>query len=252
VSGAASPRGVLITGGSRGIGLAVAEAFACNGDRVAITGGSDPVALAAAVDRLRALQPEATGALVDAKDKGQVDAWVAEAVTRWGRIDAAIANAGVINPTPFIEITEAQWDLVTGTHLKGTFLLLQAVARTMVEAGTGGSLITVSAPSALRGSNGVADYASAKGGIIALTKNLAKELAPWRIQVNCISPVAETRMTDALQVYRKLDAAAWARQSPGGRMPQPEEITEPFLFLCSPGAQFITGQVIAVDAGRTV
>ncbi|MSQ26720.1 MAG: SDR family oxidoreductase [Dehalococcoidia bacterium] len=247
-----SSRVVLITGASRGIGLAVAEAFARNGDIVSITGGRDRQALDDAVGRLRSVQPDASGAMVDAKNKAEVDGWLAATVSRWGRIDCAVANAGVINPTPFLDITEEQWDTVVGTHLKGTFLLMQGAGRVMAETKTGGSLITVSAPAALRASNGVADYASAKGGIIALTRNLSKELAPFDIRVNCISPVAETRMTDALQVYRKLDAAAWARLSPGGRMPQPHEITEPFLFLCSPGARFITGQVIAVDAGRSV
>ena len=151
-----------------------------------------------------------------------------------------------------MELTEEQWDEVIGTHLKGTFLLLQAVARSMVERQVAGSLITVTAPSAVRASTGVLDYASAKGGIIALTRSLAKELAPWGIRVNAVLPVAETRMTQALRAHRGVDRADWAQSHPGGVMPQPDDIVGPFLFLGSPGARFVTGQVLGVDAGRSL
>lgn len=243
---------VLITGGARGIGLAVAEAFAARGSIVAVSGVHDREALESAVERLRQLQPDASGALVDVRDRQQVNDWVARTVERWGHIDVAITNAGIIRPSSFLEISEEQWDEVLDTHLKGTFLVLQAVARTMVERQSGGSLITVSAPAAVRAYTGVADYASAKGGVDAMTRNLAKELAPWGIRVNAVLPVAETRMTEALQQYRHIDRETWAHDHPGGAMPQPEDVVGPFLFLASPGSRLVTGQIIAVDAGRSL
>ena len=243
---------VLITGGTRGIGLAVAEAYASQGAVVVISGRSDRAALDDALHRLRAQQPDASGELVDVRQRRGVEDWVASVVERWGRIDVAIANAGVIRPVPFLELSEDQWDEVVGTHLKGTFLVLQAVARRMIEQHVAGSLITVTAPAAVRASTGVVDYASAKGGIIAMTRNLAKELAPWGIRVNSILPVAETRMTDALQRYRGASREGWAGQHPGGTMPRPEDVTGPFLFLGSPESRLVTGQVLAVDAGRSL
>ena len=243
---------MLITGGTRGIGLAVAEAYARQGSMVMVSGGHDAEALGEAVARLRRLQADAAGDLVDVRDGHQVGAWITRVVERWGRIDVAIANAGIIRPAPFLELSEQQWDEVTGTHLKGAFLVLQAVARTMIDRHIPGSLITVTAPAAVRASTGVLDYASAKGGIIALTRNLAKELAPWDIRVNAILPVAETRMTDALREFRQVDRDGWAQSHPGGKMPQPADIVAPFLFLGSPESRFVTGQVLGVDAGRSL
>ena len=170
-----TPRIVLITGGSRGIGLAVAEAY-----------------------------------------------------------------AGNIRPTPFLEITETQWDNIVDASLKGTFLFLQAVGWVMVRRGSGGSMITVSSPSAQRASTEVADYSAAKGGVIALTRCVAKELQPHGVRVNCVIPVAEMRMTDALRAAR----------GPMDPRPAPESLVGSFRFFGSPGATTVTGQVLTVDAGR--
>ena len=122
----------------------------------------------------------------------------------------------------------------------------------MVEKKIRGSLITVTAPSAVRGSSGVLDYASAKGGIIALTKNMAKELAQYGIRVNCVLPVAATRMTDTLIQYAEVDRETWDRRYPLlGRMPTAEDVAGTFTFLGSEAARCMTGQVLYVDAGTT-
>ena len=245
-------RVVMITGGSRGIGLAVAKEFAKQGDRVVISGRSDKAALEHAVTSLKEITPEASGALVDVRDKHATESWVNQTAERFGRIDVAISNAGVIHPSPFLEISEEQWEEVVGTHLKGTFFFLQSVARIMVERKIRGSLITVTAPSAVRGSQGVLDYASAKGGIIALTKNMAKELAVYGIRVNSVLPVAKTRMTDALTEYWKVDSESWDKRYPLlGRMPRVEDIVGAFTFLGSEASKCVTGQVLSVDAGTT-
>jgi NAD(P)-dependent dehydrogenase (short-subunit alcohol dehydrogenase family) len=245
-------RVVMITGGSRGIGLAVAKEYAKQGDKVVISGRSDKAALERALASLKEITREVTGALVDVRDRRATENWVNQTAERFGRIDVAISNAGVIHPSPMLEISEEQWDEVVDTHLKGTFFFLQSVARIMVERKIPGSLITVTAPSAVRGSQGVLDYASAKGGVIALTKNMAKELAPYGIRVNAVLPVAKTRMTDALTEYLKMDNESWDKRYPLlGRMPRVEDIVGAFTFLGSEASRCVTGQVLCVDAGTT-
>jgi 3-oxoacyl-[acyl-carrier protein] reductase len=245
-------RVVAITGGTKGIGLAVAEAFAAQGDLVAVTGGSDTAAMEEAKAILRGACPEAEARLLDARDGPATRAWVEDLVSCRGRLDVAVANAGIISPRPFLEIDEDQLHHVVGVHLTGAFLFLQAAARAMVRSGEGGSLIAVTAPAALRGGVGVADYAAAKGGVVAMTKCLARELADHGIRVNAVLPVAETAMTEALREFRGLDAETWQRQYPGGRMPRPADIAGVFVFLASEAARYITGEVVAVDAGRSM
>ena len=245
-------RRVAITGGTRGIGLAVARAFAARGDLVAVTGGSDAAAMEEANGLLSAASPGSEARLVDTRDAAATRAWVEDIVRRHGRVDVAVANAGVIRPRDLLDITDGQLDEVLDVHLKGSFSFLQAAARAMVASGLGGSLITVTAPAALRGGVGVADYAAAKGGIIALTKCLARELAPHGIRVNSVLPVAETAMTEALREFHGIDAETWQRQYPSGRMPRPDDVAGAFVFLASEAARYVTGEVLAVDAGRSM
>ena len=245
-------RVVMITGGSRGIGLVVAKEYAKQGDKVVISGRSDKAALEHALASLKEITPDVSGALVDVRDKHATENWVNQMAERFGRIDVAISNAGVIHTSPFLEISEEQWEEVVDTHLKGTFFFLQSVARIMVERKIRGSLITVTAPSAVRGSQGVLDYASAKGGIVALTKNMAKELAQYGIRVNCVLPVAATQMTDVLMQYANVDEENWGKKYPLlGRMPTVEDIAGAFTFLGSQASKCMTGQILYVDAGTT-
>ncbi|MGO9645726.1 MAG: SDR family NAD(P)-dependent oxidoreductase [Candidatus Bathyarchaeia archaeon] len=247
-----NPRVVLITGGTKGIGLAVAQAYARLGDIVAVSGRSDSLALRKAVDSLKLIQPRATGSLVDVRDSQSVVSWVNGIVEEFGQIDVAIANAGIIRPRSFLQLEESQWDEVVDTHLKGTFLVLQSVARTMIERHVVGSLITVTALSALRGGTGVTDYASAKGGIISLTRNLAMELGPYEIRVNAILPAAETDMTETLRLFRGLDQESWNKRYSPKRPLQPDDIVGPFIFLGSDAARHVTGQIIAVGPPQVI
>ena len=247
---------VLSSGGSRGIGLAVAKAYAAQGDTVVISGRSDRNALESALQDLHNIgqsTKSSMGDLVDVRDGKQVQDWVDKTVKAFGKIDIAIANAGLISPRHFLQISRELLDEVIDTHLKGTFYLMQSSARVMVQNKTRGSLITVTAPSATKAVDGVADYASAKGGIISLTKNIARELAPYGIRANSVMPVADTRMTESLMKYRKIDREAWNKRYPlSGKMPQAEDITGPFLFLGSEDSKYVTGQVLAVDAGSGI
>ncbi|MGE0821846.1 MAG: SDR family NAD(P)-dependent oxidoreductase [Candidatus Binatia bacterium] len=240
----------LITGGSRGIGRAVALAFAREGAQVAIVGVSDAEALAQVSNEIVAIGQEVLTCQADVSQHSDVERWVHQVVQKWGRIDILVNNAGTIQPTRLEEITVTQWQATLAVHLTGTFLCTQAVLPLM-KAQRGGKIINVTAPSALRGSFGVADYASAKGGIIAFTRNAANELKTHNIQVNCISPVAETRMTDMLFAFRQQHLSGAIATFGNARLATPEEVTPAFVFFACADSDYITGQVLAVDGGMT-
>jgi 3-oxoacyl-[acyl-carrier protein] reductase len=245
-----SGRVVAITGGSKGIGRAVAEAFAREGDAVAVAGGTDAAALEQTVEAIRSRDGAVYGDLVDVRSRREVEAFVAAAEAALGPIAVAIACAGTLRPAAFLELTEHQWKETIGVHLTGTFLFLQTVARALVKSGHPGSLITLTSFGGVRAAAaGLADYGAAKGGVISLTRAMARELLPHRITVNSVLPAAETQMTETLRAYWHVDRETWNNNFVRGAMPQPDEIVEPFLFLASEGARHITGQVLAVDAG---
>jgi 3-oxoacyl-[acyl-carrier protein] reductase len=156
----------LITGASRGIGRAVALAFAAEGADVAIIGMTDKAALANVEQEIASLGQRVIATLADVSSRADVDAVVSRITEEWGRLDILVNNAGIIRMTPLADLSEEQWDRTIAVHLKGTFNCTQAVLAVMKRHG-GGKIINVAAPSAMRGSSGVADYASAKGGIIA-------------------------------------------------------------------------------------
>jgi len=240
----------VITGGSRGIGRAVALAFAREGARVAVVGAHDPTALAHVADEITALSKDALALTADVAQRAQVERMVQQIVERWGRLDILVNNAGIIHPTRLEEIGDAQWQETLAVHLTGTFQCLQAVLPIMKTQG-GGKIINVAAPSALRGSFGVADYAAAKGGIIALTRNAASELKAYNIQVNCISPVAETRMTEALFAFRRQHLNEPVATFGNAKFVEPEAVAPAFVFFACADADYISGQVLAVDGGLT-
>ena len=240
----------IVTGGSRGIGRAVALAFAREGAHVAVVGARDPVALTQVLDEITALGREALALTADVSQRVQVDQVVQQVLDRWGRVDVLVNNAGIIQPTRLEEINEAQWQDTLAVHLSGTFHGIQRVIPAMKAQG-GGKIINVAAPSALRGSFGVADYAAAKGGIIALTRNAASELKALNIQVNCISPVAETRMTDVLFAFRREHLGEVAGTFGNAKLVQPEAVAPAFVFFACSDADYISGQILAVDGGLT-
>lgn len=232
----------MVTGGSRGIGRAVALAFAREGARVAVAAAHDQVALRDVEQEISRLQAEALSVTADVARRTEVDRWVQRVVDKWGRIDVLVNNAGILRPAPLESITEDQWDEMIAVHLKGTFNCTQALIPIMKRQ-RGGKIINVAAPSALRGSFGVADYAAAKGGIIAFTRNAANELKPYNVQVNCVSPVADTRMTETLTAFRRQHLG----EPPGRhRSVSPEAIAPVFVFLASSDADYVTGQILEI------
>ena len=240
----------LVTGGSRGIGRAVAVAFAREGARVAIVGVSDEPALAQVAQELTAGGSEVLTFRTDVSRRDEVRQLVHQVRAHWGRIDILVNNAGILHPSRLEEISEAQWHTTLAVHLTGTFHCTQAVVPGMRAQG-GGKIINVAAPSALRGSFGVAGYAAAKGGIIAFTRNAARELKADNIQVNCISPVAETRMTEALFAFRRQHLSEPLATFGQARQAKPEAVAPAFVFFACADSDYITGQVLAVDGGLT-
>jgi 3-oxoacyl-[acyl-carrier protein] reductase len=235
----------IVTGGSRGIGRAVALAFAREGARVAIVGVEDRQALESVENEIIALGADALSVLANVARRGDVDRLVQSVIDKWGRIDVLVNNAGVLRLTPLEDISEERWDETLAIHLKGTFNCTQAVLPFMKQQGKG-KIVNVAAPSALRGSYGVADYASAKGGIIAFTRNAASELKSYNIQVNCISPTANTRMTEALTEFRREHLGIVRRERD---FVSPEAIAPAFLFFAGADSDYVSGQLLEV--GRT-
>jgi 3-oxoacyl-[acyl-carrier protein] reductase len=229
----------VITGGSRGIGSAVALAFAREGAALALVGHRDEAALRAVREQVLSLGVDAFSALCDVGNRQEMERLVQDAMDRWGRIDILVNNAGVLKLARFEDISESQWDETVRVHLKGTFNGCKAVVPVMKRQHSG-KIVNVIGPAALRPSIGVSDYAAAKGGIIALTSNLANELKPFDIQVNCISPVADTRMTQAIAAFRGEQGVSASRH------PMPPDVVAPaFVFFACSDSDYITGQVLA-------
>ncbi len=235
-------RVAIVTGGSRGIGRAVALALARDGALVALNAAHDESLLNAVEEEIALLGKETLTILADVANRSAVDRMVQLVEEKWGRIDVLVNNAGILRPAPLEKISEHQWDETLAVHLKGTFNCTQAVLPIMRRQKTG-KIINVAAPSALRGSFGVSDYAAAKGGIIAFTRNAANELKAYNIQVNCIVPVADTRMTDTLTQFRREQLGQSRRNR---EVVAPEAIAPVFVFLASAESDYVSGQLLEV------
>jgi len=235
----------LVTGASRGIGRSVATGFARAGARVFLVGHTDQKALDDVLAELRAAGAEVAGGLFDVGDPVAVRALGTEINLTFGTLDVVVNNAGVITPANFLEITPEQWERTLRVHLNGTFFVMQEMTRRFFVPQGRGKIINVSAQSAIRASTGLADYASAKGGILSLTRNAARELKPLNIQVNAVLPVAGTRMTEALATHRPADAERLRA------LPPADLVVGTFVFLASDDSDYVSGQIIGADGGAT-
>lgn len=237
-------KNALVTGGTRGIGYALAQALAQAGARVTIT-GRDAVSLQAAVAQLRASGVEAQGLILDVTQVESIQQALADA----GRVDILINNAGTEQIRPSLEVDEALWDTIVGTNLKGAFFCAQAVAKNMVSVGTGGAIINVCSLTTCVGVPGAAAYASSKSGLAGMTRTLSAEWAAHNIRVNGIGPgYFETEMT---QVFYQDDAwrDAMQKKIPLGRFGELDDLAGSVVFLSSDSARYITGQILYVDGG---
>lgn len=235
----------LVTGAARGIGLAIARQLAETGMRVALL-DVKPEAVEASARRLRADGVEAMSVAADVSDAETVRSAIAQVMEAWGRIDVLVNNAGICPMTPLDEITVEEWDLVLDVNLKGAFLCSQAVIPAMRDQQSGKIVNIASSAGQMGGISVGVHYSSSKAGILALTKSLARILAP-HIQVNAVSPgTTESAMTRSWS-DETLDSIV--RQIPAGRLGQPADVAAAVRFLASPEADFITGQTLSVNGG---
>lgn len=239
---------IVVTGGTRGIGRATALAFAAAGARVAVTFVADENGAGQMAELLAGTGADHLVLRADSGDKAQVDHLLAEVLARWQGVDILVNNAGIHRDRLMLFMEPADFDEVIRTNLRGTYLCARAVLKPMIGQ-RWGRIINIASPSGLSGRAGQANYAAAKGGIVALTKSLSREVAKIGITVNAVCPgVIETDMT------RKLDVrvlAEFRNQIPLGRLGDPREVAAAVLFMASPAADYITGQVLAVDGGLT-
>ncbi len=238
----------IVTGGSRGIGRAIAKILASSGCSVVITYKSSSAQAQAVVDEISGEGSKALAIQSDSAKFEDAQRVVDEVLKNFGKIDILINNAGITRDNLFIRMTESEWDDVIDTNLKGVFNFTKAVIKHMLSQRSG-KIINIASVVGLIGNPGQANYAASKAGIIGFTKALAKEVASRNIQVNVVAPgYVETEMTGKLTDEQK---KRLFELIPAKRIAKPEEIAYVVKFLASPEADYITGQVIIVDGGLT-
>ena len=236
----------LVTGGNTGIGRAVALAFAREGADVAVCHVDREADAASLVDEIRGLGRRTFALHADVTREDEVVALFAAVTGRFGHLDILVNNAGIQRPQPIIEMSVADWDRMIGVHLRGAFLCAREAARHMMPRRCG-RIITLCSQLGYIGRENYTAYSAAKGGIIAFTRALAKELAPHGILVNGVSPGLVDTGFDPLSAEVK---AAHAASLPLKRLGTPEDMTSAFVFLASDEGRYYCGQLLHPNGGE--
>lgn len=241
-------RKAIVTGGSRGIGRAIALMYAKEGADVLVNYHSNDAAAKETVAEIEKLGRKAVAVAADVADYKSAQNMVDECVKQLGGVDILVNNAGVSKPSMLLKMKEEDWDSIIDIHLKAAFNTTQAAGRYM-KGKNYGKIINVISTAGIFGTIGQINYASAKAGIIGFTKSASRELGRYNINVNVICPgITKTEMTGKLQTDEKLKKIYEGRIQLG-RFAEPEEIAPAFVFLASDDASYITGQVLGVDGG---
>jgi len=242
-------RVALVTGGSRGIGRAIAELLAARGDRVAVNYHTNQAGAAAVVDAVRAVGGEAMAVPGDVGDEAAVAELVGTVAAGLGPVEILVNNAGITRDDLLLRMGPEAWDEVLRTNLRSAYLCTRSVLRGMLKS-RWGRIVNVSSVAGIAGNPGQANYAAAKAGLIGLTKSVAKEVGSRGITVNAVAPgFIETDMTAGLGD----DVKASARSAIAlGRFGTAREVASAVGYLASEDASYITGQVIVVDGGMAV
>jgi 2-hydroxycyclohexanecarboxyl-CoA dehydrogenase len=238
----------LVTGAGRGIGAAIAEALADAGAAVAVL-DLDGANATAQAERLIAAGTKAVGLQADVTDSARVRAVVDDAVASLGPIDVLVNNAGWDKIEPFVANTEADWDKILTINLKGPIIVTRAVLDPMIERKSG-RIVNIASDAGRVGSSGEAVYSAAKGGVIAFTKTLAREMARHNITVNCVCPGPTD--TELFATMGEKLRVAIEKAIPLHRIAQPSDIVPAVVFFATDAAGYITGQTLSVSGGLTM
>ena len=239
-------RVAVVTGSGRGIGEAVALALSKEGACVVVS-DIDAGSAQKTSDQINSMQGKSMAVRADVSSRSEVRDLFNKTIERFGRIDILVNNAGIFSRTPILEISEDQWDRVIDVNLKGTFLCCQEAVPVMLKQRYG-RIVNMASLAGKRGgvTSGI-NYASSKGGVISLTRALAKQLAPHNILVNAIA--AANIETEMLQAYEPEARETQLREIPLGRYGRPEEVAKVVVFLVSDDAGYIVGETINVNGG---
>jgi len=238
-------RVAIITGAARGIGKAIALLFAREGANPVIVDidldGAKKVS-----EELNSMGRDSIALRVDISKIMEVEEMTKEIVKKYNRIDILVNNAGITRDALLIKMKEEDWDRVLDINLKGTFNCIQAVSRIMLKQHSG-KIVNIASIVGIAGNIGQANYSASKGGVIALTKTVAKEMARWGINVNAVAPgFIDTAMTKILEEKQREELL---KLIPLKRLGTPEDVAKLVLFLAGPDSDYITGQVIRIDGG---
>ncbi len=243
---------VLVTGAGRGIGRGIAECVAREGAHVAVNYAQGQATAEKVTESIRSLGRNAIAVQADVSDRQQVEAMVRTVSEQLGPIDVLVNNAGIESIVPFLELDDAEWERVTNTNLKGPWLVGQVVARAMVARGSGGAIVNIGSIQAGMVFPGRTHYAPTKRGIEALTTNMAAELAPHGIRVNCLHPgLFDTDMTSWVMDDPEILPQV-LKGIPLGRAAQPAEMGPAVVFMASDDASYVTGQSLYIDGGMLI
>jgi 3-oxoacyl-[acyl-carrier protein] reductase len=235
----------LVTGGSRGIGAAIAAILAEDGAAVVVS-GRDSDRLQATVKALEELGGRALGVTADAGNRDDADRLVEAARQAFGRIDVLVNNAGITRDALIVRMKDEDWDRVMDVNLRGPFFMTRAAAKVMLRQKSG-RVINITSTAGAMGNAGQANYSASKAGLIGLTKASARELAHWGILVNAVAPgLIETDMAAAIPAAAR---DALLGQVPLGRIGSARDVAEMVRFLAGDGAAYVTGQVFHVNGG---
>jgi 3-oxoacyl-[acyl-carrier protein] reductase len=238
-------RVAIVTGGSRGIGYAIAARLADDGASVVVS-ARDADRLDRAVKALEARGAPALGVVADAASREDAERLAEVAKQHFGRVDVLVNNAGITRDALFVRMKDEDWDRVLDVNLRGPFLLTRAVVKTMVRQKSG-RVIHITSTAGAMGNAGQANYSAAKAGLIGFTKALARELAHWSITVNAVAPgLIDTDLSAAVPAAAR---EALIAQIPLGRVGSSQDVAEMVGFLAGDRAAYITGQVFHVNGG---